>query len=172
MRVSSDGGGGGTPAPLPVPRGGQRTPRTSVAGAPRSAFSVLRQLDLLYKPLEEFTVRTTTGGVVTLAATALMVLLFLSELKLFATVRTEHALVVDTTRGDTIQINVRTRPTGPPCAAHVARPLCATRGRDAPQLRRWLRTAARSPGACSPKPVCAHFAPPSWTSLSRGCRAP
>lgn len=69
--------------------------------------SVLKAFDLLYKPIEEYTTRTATGGVVTLAASCIMLLLFLSETRLFLTTRTEHELVVDTTRGETIQINVR-----------------------------------------------------------------
>ena len=84
-----------------------------------------RALDSFQKVNEDFFTRTASGGVVTLVASCCMLLLFLSELRallsawpsglcgthsprtgLFLQVRTDYALNVDTTRGDTIQINV------------------------------------------------------------------
>lgn len=86
---------------------------------------------------DDFFIRTASGGVVTLVAAAIMLILFLNELRaclgaggrhhtrllsptstrspgLFLHVRTEYALDVDTSRGDTIQINVRAQCPSPP----------------------------------------------------------
>ncbi|KAH9325488.1 hypothetical protein KI387_005666 [Taxus chinensis] len=65
----------------------------------------LRQLDAYPKINEDFYSRTLSGGVITLVSTIMMVLLFFSELALFLHPMTESELIVDTSRGETLQIN-------------------------------------------------------------------
>ena len=62
------GGGGGNYGPPPPPR---RKSSRSLS---------LRSLDFFPKVAEDFAARSATGGVVTLVAAVLMVLLFMSEL--------------------------------------------------------------------------------------------
>lgn len=64
-----------------------------------------RQLDAFPKINEDFYSRTLSGGVITLVSSIVMVLLFFSELSLFLNPVTESELIVDTSRGETLQIN-------------------------------------------------------------------
>ena len=103
----------------PVPEGAPCAPSRQGSAPPDAQRA--RQIN------EDFFTRTASGGVVTLVAGAFMLLLFLSELRarpccpppgvpplssapragLFLQVRTDYELNVDTSRGETIQINVR-----------------------------------------------------------------
>eukprot|EP01018_Ginkgo_biloba_P033910 Gb_08844 [translate_table: standard] len=65
----------------------------------------LRQLDAYPKINEDFYSRTLSGGVITIVSSIMMVLLFFSELSLFLHPVTESELIVDTSRGETLQIN-------------------------------------------------------------------
>jgi hypothetical protein len=65
----------------------------------------LRNLDAYPKINEDFYSRTLSGGVITLASSILMLLLFFSELWLYLHASTETKLVVDTSRGETLRIN-------------------------------------------------------------------
>ncbi|GLT93829.1 hypothetical protein SLE2022_116030 [Rubroshorea leprosula] len=65
----------------------------------------LRTLDAYPKINEDFYRRTTSGGVITLASSIVMFLLFFSELQLYLHPVTETKLVVDTSRGETLRIN-------------------------------------------------------------------
>ena len=123
---------------------------------------------------DDFFIRTASGGVVTLVAAAIMLILFLNELRacpprcgwpqltafqlnhlsppppgLFLHVRTEYALDVDTSRGDTIQINVR---------ALLALPPAGTES--------WTHTHHHFLLTHTPSYRCC-----SWTSRSPTCRA-
>ncbi|KAJ9505774.1 hypothetical protein QJQ45_021497 [Haematococcus lacustris] len=55
---------------------------------------------------EEFFTRTLAGGVITMTSSVIMLLLFLSELHSWAVINTQHELMVDSSRGETIRINV------------------------------------------------------------------
>ncbi|KAK1303042.1 Protein disulfide isomerase-like 5-4 [Acorus calamus] len=68
-------------------------------------FNKLRNLDAYPKINEDFYSRTLSGGVITIASSVLMTLLFFSELRLYLHVVTETELVVDTSRGETLRIN-------------------------------------------------------------------
>jgi hypothetical protein len=72
-------------------------------------MSRLKKLDAYPKLHEDFFTRTASGGLVTIIASCCMVLLFVSELRLYLQLTTDYELNVDTTRGETIQISVRAR---------------------------------------------------------------
>jgi len=66
----------------------------------------LKSLDAYPKINEDFYSRTLSGGFITLVSTVVMALLFITELRLFLSSRTANQLVVDTSRGETLQINL------------------------------------------------------------------
>ncbi|KAJ3679591.1 hypothetical protein LUZ60_017602 [Juncus effusus] len=65
----------------------------------------LRTLDVYPKINEDFYRRTLSGGIITLASSVVMILLFLSELRYYLHAVTETKLVVDTSRAETLRIN-------------------------------------------------------------------
>lgn len=65
----------------------------------------LKQLDAYPKINEDFYRRTLSGGVITMISSILIVLLFFTELRLFLHGNTENELLVDTSRGEMLQIN-------------------------------------------------------------------
>ena len=83
---------------------------------PAGLLSKLAKLDAYPKINEDFFTRTASGGLVTLVAGLCMLLLFLSELRLYLQLTTGYELDVDTTRGETIQISVRGWPRAAPPA--------------------------------------------------------
>lgn len=68
-------------------------------------YSKLRNLDAYPKINEDFYSRTLSGGVVTIASSILIALLFISEFRLYLHTVTESKLVVDTSRGGKLRIN-------------------------------------------------------------------
>lgn len=68
------------------------------------ALNRLRQLDAFPKVNEDFYSRSLSGGVITLISSVFMVLLFLTELRLYLQPTTTSELIVDTSRGETLQI--------------------------------------------------------------------
>ncbi|ONM16990.1 Endoplasmic reticulum vesicle transporter protein [Zea mays] len=68
-------------------------------------LSKLRSLDAYPKVNEDFYSRTLSGGIITLVSSAVMLLLFVSELRLYLHAVTETTLRVDTSRGETLRIN-------------------------------------------------------------------
>eukprot|EP01025_Chloroclados_australasicus_P049965 TRINITY_DN5709_c1_g1_i3.p1 TRINITY_DN5709_c1_g1~~TRINITY_DN5709_c1_g1_i3.p1 ORF type:complete len:389 (+),score=29.63 TRINITY_DN5709_c1_g1_i3:271-1437(+) len=66
----------------------------------------LKRLDAYPKINEDFFTRTLSGGVITLVASTIMILLFISEFRMFLTVQKSHQLNVDTTRGERISITI------------------------------------------------------------------
>ncbi|CAA0807326.1 Endoplasmic reticulum vesicle transporter protein [Striga hermonthica] len=68
-------------------------------------YNKLRNLDAYPKINEDFYSRTLSGGVITLASSILIALLFLSEFRLYLHTVTETKLVVDTARGGKLRIN-------------------------------------------------------------------
>ncbi|BBG95734.1 Endoplasmic reticulum vesicle transporter protein [Prunus dulcis] len=79
-------------------------------------MSRLRNLDAYPKINEDFYSRTLSGGVITLASSIVMLLLFLSELRLYLHAVTETKLVVDTSRGETLRINFDVTFSALPCS--------------------------------------------------------
>ncbi|CAN6346381.1 unnamed protein product [Urochloa humidicola] len=65
----------------------------------------LKRLDAYPKVNEDFYKRTLSGGVVTLVAAVVMLLLFISETKSYFYSATETKLVVDTSRGERLRVN-------------------------------------------------------------------
>ncbi|KAL7176019.1 hypothetical protein ACSBR2_029571 [Camellia fascicularis] len=70
-----------------------------------NVMSKIRSLDTYPKINEDFYSRTLSGGVITLASSIVMFLLFISELRLYLYTVTETQLLVDTSRGETLRIN-------------------------------------------------------------------
>jgi len=68
-------------------------------------YSKLRSLDAYPKINEDFFSRTLSGGVITLASSIIITLLFLSEFRLYLQTVTTTKLVVDTSRGGKLRIN-------------------------------------------------------------------
>ncbi|EMS52396.1 hypothetical protein TRIUR3_27593 [Triticum urartu] len=68
-------------------------------------LSKLRSLDAYPKVNEDFYSRTLSGGAITLASSFIMLLLFVSELRLYLHAVTETTLRVDTSRGEKLRIN-------------------------------------------------------------------
>ncbi|XP_043723495.1 endoplasmic reticulum-Golgi intermediate compartment protein 3-like [Telopea speciosissima] len=65
----------------------------------------LRNLDAYPKVNEDFYARTLSGGVITLVSAFFMLLLFISELRIYLHTVTETKLTVDTSRGETLRVN-------------------------------------------------------------------
>ncbi|XP_073127609.1 uncharacterized protein [Henckelia pumila] len=68
-------------------------------------FGKMRSLDAYPKINEDFYSRTLSGGVITLVSSVFMLLLFISELRLYFHTATETKLDVDTSRGERLRIN-------------------------------------------------------------------
>ncbi|MED6217229.1 hypothetical protein PIB30_015789 [Stylosanthes scabra] len=68
-------------------------------------FNRFRNLDAHPKVYDEFHNRTVTGGVITVVSTVIMVFLFISEMSLYLQTKTESKLLVDTSTGETLDIN-------------------------------------------------------------------
>ncbi|XP_074582256.1 uncharacterized protein LOC141838624 [Curcuma longa] len=68
-------------------------------------FLKLRNLDAYPKINEDFYRRTLSGGIITIASSIIMFLLFISELRLYLHAVTETKLVVDTSTGEKLRIN-------------------------------------------------------------------
>ncbi|KAL5982156.1 hypothetical protein ACLOJK_016225 [Asimina triloba] len=68
-------------------------------------FKKLRNFDAYPKINEDFYSRTLSGGLITAVSSIIMLLLFISELRLYLHAVTETKLVVDTSTGETLRIN-------------------------------------------------------------------
>ena len=75
-------------------------------GGDSSFLNSLQRFDAFPKVNEDFFQRTLSGGVITVAATVVMVMLFFSELRVYMAVRTDYTLTVDSSRGETLRINL------------------------------------------------------------------
>eukprot|EP00250_Pteridium_aquilinum_P001854 c12061_g1_i1 orf=335-1495(-) len=67
-------------------------------------FNRIKQLDAFPKINEDFYSRSLSGGIITLVSSIVMLLLFLTELRLFLNPVTRTQLIVDTSRGETLKI--------------------------------------------------------------------
>eukprot|EP00250_Pteridium_aquilinum_P003513 c13825_g1_i2 orf=635-1795(-) len=68
------------------------------------SLSRIRQLDAFPKVNEDFYRRSLSGGIITLISSVVMLLLFLTELRIYLHPVTTTELTVDTSRGETLQI--------------------------------------------------------------------
>eukprot|EP01098_Paradermamoeba_levis_P013553 TRINITY_DN6209_c0_g2_i1.p1 TRINITY_DN6209_c0_g2~~TRINITY_DN6209_c0_g2_i1.p1 ORF type:complete len:395 (+),score=84.60 TRINITY_DN6209_c0_g2_i1:80-1264(+) len=69
-------------------------------------MNFLKKLDAYPKTIEDFRVRTYSGAAVSIISTAIIALLFFSELSFYLTEEVHHELFVDTTRGEKLKINI------------------------------------------------------------------
>lgn len=88
----------------------------SSSGGGGGFLTKLKALDAYPKINEDFFTKTMSGGIITIVASVVMVLLFLSELRLYLTTNSVHELTVDTSRGEKISINFDVTFPKVPCA--------------------------------------------------------
>lgn len=74
--------------------------------ATHNILNKIKVLDAYPKVNEDFFTKTMSGGIITIVSSVVMILLFLSELRLYLITNTHHELTVDTSRGEQISINV------------------------------------------------------------------
>ncbi|KAG2767464.1 hypothetical protein JG687_00012119 [Phytophthora cactorum] len=72
----------------------------------RSARRVLKKVDVYPKMHREFKVQTEFGATVSIVAGIVMAILFLSELSAYLSVNTHEHMVVDSTLGEKLQVNL------------------------------------------------------------------
>lgn len=73
---------------------------------PAKVWSTLKRFDGFTKPMEDFRVRTRSGGVLTVLSGMVMLLLFASEIRDYLEPETKEELFVDTSRTGKLKINV------------------------------------------------------------------
>ena len=66
----------------------------------------LQRFDAFHKVNEDFFQRTLSGGVITLVATIVVAVLFVSQLRVFMAVNTDYELSVDSSRGEQMRIHL------------------------------------------------------------------
>jgi len=71
-----------------------------------SALDVLKRFDAYPKTLEDFRIKTLSGGTITVISAIVMILLFATQIQDYLTPGVEEQLFVDTTRGSKLKINV------------------------------------------------------------------
>ena len=76
----------------------------------------LKRFDAYAKTLDDFRIRTTSGGLVTIISSLLILLLFLMELKYFLTTDIVQVLFVDTSRQEKMNITIDIRFPSLPCS--------------------------------------------------------
>ncbi|XP_076456830.1 endoplasmic reticulum-Golgi intermediate compartment protein 3-like [Babylonia areolata] len=69
-------------------------------------FDKLRRFDAYPRTLEDFRVKTFGGAIITLLSSAVMAVLFISELNEYLSQETQQELFVDTSRGQKLRINI------------------------------------------------------------------
>ena len=73
---------------------------------PAKVWSTLKRFDGFAKPMEDFRVRTRSGGVLTVLSAIVMLLLFASEIRDYLEPESKEELFVDTSRTGKLKINV------------------------------------------------------------------
>ncbi|CAK9325471.1 unnamed protein product [Citrullus colocynthis] len=81
-----------------------------------SLMNKIRKLDAYPKISEDFYNRTLSGGFITIATSIIMLMLFFSELRLYVHTATETKLIVDTSRGEHLRINLDVTFPALPCS--------------------------------------------------------
>ena len=73
---------------------------------PSSFWATLKRFDAYAKPMDDFRIRTRSGGVLTVLSVLVMILLFASEFKDYLQPQMKEELFVDTSRTGKLKINV------------------------------------------------------------------
>ena len=76
----------------------------------------LKQFDAYAKTLDDFRVRTTSGGLVTIVSTCIIFILFFFQLQYYLTIDVEQILFVDTSRQEKMNITMDIRFPVLPCS--------------------------------------------------------
>ena len=76
----------------------------------------LKRFDAYAKTLDDFRVRTTSGGLVTIASTLIILLLFCLQLQYYLTTDINQVLFVDTSRQEKMNISIDMRFPALPCS--------------------------------------------------------
>lgn len=84
---------------------GQQIQQLNMPKQETGLWAQISTLDAFPKINEDFFKKTSSGGIITIVASILMAVLFLSELRLYLATQTTHELIVDTSRGAHIDIN-------------------------------------------------------------------
>ena len=71
-----------------------------------SLLTSLKRLDAYPKTLEDFSIKTFSGGTITLLSALIMILLFASEIRDYVRPELAEELFVDTTRGDNNRMRI------------------------------------------------------------------
>ena len=73
---------------------------------PASFWATLKRFDAYAKPMDDFRIRTRSGGILTVLSGLVMILLFTSEFKDYLQPQMKEELFVDTSRTGKLKINV------------------------------------------------------------------
>ena len=73
---------------------------------PSSFWATLKRFDAYAKPMDDFRIRTRSGGILTVLSGLVMILLFASEFKDYLQPQMKEELFVDTSRTGKLKINV------------------------------------------------------------------
>lgn len=76
----------------------------------------IKRFDAYAKTLDDFRVRTTSGGVMTIFSTILIIILFFLQLQYYLTIDVEQILIVDTSRQEKLNITIDIRYPVLPCS--------------------------------------------------------
>eukprot|EP00743_Colponemidia_sp_Colp-15_P007181 GILK01007755.1.p1 GENE.GILK01007755.1~~GILK01007755.1.p1 ORF type:complete len:396 (+),score=64.06 GILK01007755.1:57-1244(+) len=71
-----------------------------------SVYEKIKDLDVYTKVDDDYKVKTFSGGAVSLISTIIMIILFITEFNAYMTIETVDHIVVDTTRGAKLRINL------------------------------------------------------------------
>ena len=69
-------------------------------------WATLKRFDAYAKPMDDFRIRTRTGGVLTVMSAIVMLLLFASEIRDYLRPEMKEELFVDTSRSGKLKINL------------------------------------------------------------------
>ncbi|KXS17676.1 DUF1692-domain-containing protein [Gonapodya prolifera JEL478] len=89
--------------------------RKGAAAGPATVFDTIKSFDAYAKPLDDFRIKTKTGGIVTLISFVLVALLVISEFVEYWTPRMEPSLVVETARKERMWIDLNVTFPHMPC---------------------------------------------------------
>ena len=73
---------------------------------PSNIWATLKRFDAYAKPMDDFRIRTRSGGILTVLSGILMIFLFASEIKDYVKPELKEELFVDTSRTGKLKINV------------------------------------------------------------------
>ena len=90
---------------IPLPSPPMSTPLQPEPHIPSQAAALLRTLDVFPKVADEARARSASGGITTLTVTLCILLLVISEARLYSSIRTDETLEVDVTRGGKVAVD-------------------------------------------------------------------